>query len=92
MHVYTGADLNSAGDNRWFTFLCKLPRWDLDECGPGTEVAQALATLDRAMTGRLDGGDEDVTTIRNALRRCRHWWRHDRLVDERPPGGCASAS
>jgi hypothetical protein len=85
LHVYTGADLNSAGDNRWFTFLCKLPRWDLDECGPGTEVAQALATLDRAMTGRLDGGDEDVTTIRNALRRCRHWWRRDRLVDERPP-------
>ena len=37
--VYTGADLNSAGDNRWFTLLCKLPRWDLGSLGPDSEVA-----------------------------------------------------
>jgi hypothetical protein len=52
--VYTGADLNKAGDNKWFTFLCKLPRFDLD----GSEedavlVARSLDLLERAMRGSL---------------------------------------
>jgi hypothetical protein len=85
LDVYTGADLNSAGDNRWFTFLCKLPRWDLGQSGSGSEVATSLATLERAMTGRLDLGDDDVALLREAQRRCRHWWRDDRLDDDRPP-------
>lgn len=83
--VYTGPDLNSAGDNRWFTLLCKLPRWDVRDLGPDNEVARALGTLERAMTGRLDVAGPDGSIIEEAFRRSCHWWRGDRLRDDRPP-------
>jgi hypothetical protein len=83
--VFTGTDLNSAGDNRWFTFLCKLPRWSLGPDGPESELARSLATLERAMTGRLEVAGPDGTVLRDALHRGRYWWRHDRLRDDRPP-------
>jgi hypothetical protein len=85
LRIYTGSDLNSAGDNRWFTFLCKLPRWDLDAATPDSPVLGALTTLERAMTGRVQLDDQDRRIIGDSFRRSRQWWRHDRLPDDRPP-------
>ena len=48
--VYTGSDLNKAGDNKWFTLLCKLPRWELDP------VARREALLSARSTSRA--GDD----------------------------------
>ena len=83
--VYTGGDLNGAGDNRWFTLLCKLPRWDLDPPRVDGDIVRALGTLERTMTGRLDIPGDDGDVIREAYARARHWWRSDRLRDDRPP-------
>jgi hypothetical protein len=83
--VYTGADLNTAGDNRWFTLLCKLPRWDLRTLGPDSEVERALGTFERTMTGRLDLPDQDGAVVSEAYERSRDWWRRDRLIDDRSP-------
>ena len=85
LHVYTGADLNAAGDNRWFTLLCKLPRWDLEVPAPESPVVRVLGVLEGAMTGRLEFSGQDKEVINDAARWCRHWWRHDRLIDDRPP-------
>jgi hypothetical protein len=85
LDVYTGSDLNVAGDSRWFGFLCKLPRWDLAAQTPESGAMRALATLERAMTGRLEFTDPDRRLVYEALRRCQHWWRHDRLADDLPP-------
>jgi Sulfotransferase family len=85
LHVYTGADLNTAGDNRWFTLLCKLPRWAMDDGTPQSPAMRSLATLEMAMTGRLEFTPADRKLVEDALRRSRHWWRRDRLLDDRPP-------
>jgi Sulfotransferase family len=85
LNIYTGSDLNVAGDNRWFTSLCKLPRWDMEAPAPKSPVFRALATLEMAMTGRLEFTARDRRIVDEALRRNRHWWRYDRLIDDRPP-------
>ena len=85
VHVDTGTDLNTAGDNRWFTFLCKLPRWDLDARAPDSPAVRALAILEKAMTGCSGFTADDRRHITESFRRSRRWWRHDRLVDDRPP-------
>ncbi len=85
LNVYTGADLNYAGDNRWFTLLCKLPRWELGAQTPESGTMRALTALERAMTGRLEFNDQDRRIVNESLHRSRYWWRHDRLADDRPP-------
>lgn len=85
LNVYTGSDLNYPGDNRWFTFLCKLPRWDLAAQTPESGAMRALTAFERAMTGRLESTDQDRRIVHESLRRSRYWWRHDRLEDDRPP-------
>ncbi len=89
LDIYTGSDLNVAGDNRWFTFLCKLPRWDMEAPAPKSSVSRALATLETAMTGRVEFSAQDRRTLDEALRRDRHWWRYDRL-SRRPAAGLAA--
>jgi len=83
--VYTGADLNRAGDNEWFAFLCKLPRWDLEEAGPdAAALAGCLDLLERAMTGQVGPDRADRRTIRAVLERCRSWADgEERLPDDR---------
>ncbi len=85
LNIYTGSDLNYPGDNRWFTFLCKLPRWDLAAQTPESGAMRALTVLERAMTGRLEFTHQDRQIVHESLRRSRRWWRHDRLEDDRPP-------
>ena len=85
LDIYTGADLNRAGDNEWFAFLCKLPRWDLDPTGPDArQLAGCLDLLERAMTGQLGPDRADRRTIRMVLARCRAWaGGKDALPDDR---------
>jgi Sulfotransferase family len=85
LNVDTGSDLNTAGDNRWFTFLCKLPRWDLDARTPDSPTMRSLAVLETAMTGCAEFTAHDRTLVTESFRRSRSWWRIDRLVDDRPP-------
>jgi hypothetical protein len=82
--IYTGSDLNKAGDNKWFTFLCKLPRWDLDEVSEdGAFVARSLDLLERAMRGQLAPTWADRRSITEVLERCAS---HTDLSDDRPVG------
>lgn len=85
LNVDTGTDLNTAGDNRWFTLLCKLPRWDLDARMPDSPAMRSLAVLETAMTGCSEFTAHDRKLVSESYRRSRRWWRHDRLVDDRPP-------
>ena len=48
--IYTGSELNQAGDNEWFTLLCKLPRWKDDETD---SIMRSFDLLERAMQGML---------------------------------------
>lgn len=83
--VYTGADLNKAGDNKWFTLLCKLPRWDLDQLSPDAPlVGRSLDILERAMTGQFVPRRRDQKAITAVVERCTQWWRRDPLPDDRP--------
>jgi hypothetical protein len=85
LQVYTGSDLNKAGDNRWFTLLCKLPRWDLDPDGPdAADVHRVLAILEKAMTGLLVPTREDQRTISAVVRRCSAFAKQGDLRDDRP--------
>jgi len=86
LRVYTGSDLSAAGDNLWFTLLCKLPRWELE--GPAAEsedLARSFETLERAMTGRLTPERDDREWIDGVVTRCTTWWQTDRLPDDEPP-------
>ncbi len=84
LHVYTGSDLNKAGDNKWFTLLCKLPRWDLDPDGPDTaQVHRSLEILEKAMRGNLVPTREDRRTISAVVRRCAGWSKRHDLSDDR---------
>ena len=85
LHIYTGSDLNSAGDNRSFTLLCKLPRWDPDAPVSESPMMGALATLELAMTGRLEFTEPDRRIIDDAFRLSLDWWRNDRLDDDKTP-------
>lgn len=85
LDVYTGTDLNKAGDNKWFTLLCKLPRWDLDQAAPEASlVARSLDILERAMTGQLVPRRRDRRAIAAVVARCTEWWCRDPLPDDRP--------
>jgi hypothetical protein len=82
--VYTGTDLNKAGDNKWFSLLCKLPRWDLDPSGrDAAEVHRCLAILEKAMTGCLVPTREDRRTIAAVVRRCSAFSKQGDLKDDR---------
>jgi sulfotransferase family protein len=84
--VYLGADLNDASDNRWFTLLCKLPRWDpAAELEPGDPALRSLRVLERAMTGRLGPTRSERCVVADALERATDWWRRSPLPDDRPP-------
>jgi len=77
--VYTGGRLNGAGDNAWFTLLCKLPRWDLDDPEP---IIRSLALLERAMQGLLGPTKDDEKIISEAVERSASWMQRDRLTDD----------
>jgi hypothetical protein len=84
LHVYTGTNLNKAGDNKWFSLLCKLPRWDLDPNGPDApQVRHSLDLLEKAMTGLLVPTREDRRTISAVVRRCSTWSKQGDLSDDR---------
>ena len=83
--VYTGSELNRAGDNKWFTLLCKLPRFDLDEASPDAAlVARSLDLLERAMRGQLSPR-KDLRPILEVVERCLSVERAQPLPDDRPP-------
>jgi hypothetical protein len=83
--VYTGSSLNKAGDNKWFTLLCKLPRFDLEAGSPdATLVARSLSLLERAMTGQISP-QGDRRAIADVVERCRREAEARPLPDDRPP-------
>ncbi len=82
--VSTGSSLNKAGDNKWFTLLCKLPRYDLDVHSPDQIlVSRSLDLLERAMTGQISRGDRRA--IADVVERCQMEARARPLLDDRPP-------
>lgn len=84
--VYTGADLNRAGDNKWFTLLCKLPRWDLDELSAdAARITCSFDLLERAMTGKLAPAGADGRAIADIVARCIAWSARGDLPDDRSP-------
>ena len=84
LRVYTGSELNKAGDNKWFSLLCKLPRWDLDPEGPDAARAErALTVFEKAMTGLLVPTRKDRRTIAAVVRRCSAFAKQGDLSDDR---------
>jgi len=84
LEVYTGSSLNKAGDNKWFTLLCKLPRFDLEVNSPDEVlVSRSLDVLERAMTGQISRGDRRA--IADVVERCQMEARARPLLDDRPP-------
>jgi hypothetical protein len=82
--VFTGSNLNRAGDNKWFSLLCKLPRWDLDPDGPdGPAVRRSLQLLEKAMTGLLVPTRDERRAISEVVRRCSAWAEQGDLRDDR---------
>ena len=82
--IYTGAVLNKAGDNKWFSLLCKLPRFDLENPTDGIEVERSLELFERAMTGRL-AWTRDRGAIRSIVVRCQTQATLAPLWDDRSP-------
>lgn len=83
--VYTGSSLNKAGDNKWFTLLCKLPRFDLDLTSPDAVlITRSLDLLERAMSGQISARG-DRRAIADIVERCREESRSRPLADDRPP-------
>ena len=76
--IYTGSELNQAGDNEWFTLLCKLPRWTDDETD---SLMRSLALLERAMQGTLIPTSADRKMIAEVVDRCVNWARQGDLTD-----------
>jgi hypothetical protein len=61
---YTGADLNEQGDNQWFTLLLRRPRWYAEQVATGGgAIGPVLEVFEKAMTGRLEPGDDDLRSI-----------------------------
>jgi hypothetical protein len=84
LQVYTGSDLNKAGDNKWFTMLCKLPRWDPDPESPdAAQIRRSLSILEKAMTGLLVPTREDRRAISAVVHRCSAFARQGDLSDDR---------
>jgi hypothetical protein len=84
LQVYIGANLNKAGDNKWFTLLCKLPRWDPDPDGPdATQIRRSLSILEKAMTGVLVPTREDRRAISAVAHRCSDFTKQGDLRDDR---------
>ncbi len=82
--VYTGAVLNKAGDNKWFSLLCKLPRFSLDESSPDAEnFDRAVGLLERAMTGQLGPDRADRRLINELIERWATMKRQHPLPDDR---------
>jgi hypothetical protein len=82
--VYTGAVLNKAGDNKWFSLLCKLPRFSLDPSSPDAELFdRALDLLERAMTGQLGPDRADRRLVNQLIDRWAKMKREHPLPDDR---------
>jgi len=82
--VYTGSVLNKAGDNKWFSLLCKLPRFELDNGADAVQIERSLDLLERAMTGQLSWTRER-RTIKEIVDRCEARASLRPLWDDRSP-------
>jgi hypothetical protein len=52
--IYTGADLNTSGDNLWFTLLLRRPSWYREQTArAGGEIPGVVEIFEQAMVGRL---------------------------------------
>jgi hypothetical protein len=82
--VYTGCVLNKAGDNKWFSLLCKLPRFSLDPSSRDSQdFYRALDMLERAMTGQLGPDRADRRFINQLIDRWARMKREHPLPDDR---------
>jgi hypothetical protein len=82
--IYTGAVLNKAGDNKWFSLLCKLPRFSLDASSPdAANFDRAVGLLERAMTGQLGPDRADRRLINELIERWATMKRQHPLPDDR---------
>jgi hypothetical protein len=82
--VYTGCVLNKAGDNKWFSLLCKLPRFSLDPSSRDSELFyRALDLLERAMTGQVGPDRADRRLINQLIDRWAKMKREHPLPDDR---------
>ncbi len=82
--VYTGCVLNKAGDNKWFSLLCKLPRFSLDPSSPDAELFdRCVDLLERAMTGQLGPDRADRRFINQLIDRWAKMKRERPLPDDR---------
>ncbi len=82
--IYTGAVRNRAGDNKWFSLLCKLPRFSMDESSPDAELFdRAVGLLERAMTGQLGPDRADRRLINELMERWATMKRRHPLPDDR---------
>jgi len=79
--IYTGSELNQAGDNEWFTLLSKLPRWTDDET---ESLMRSFALLELSMQGMLGPTRDDRRTIAEVVDRCCAWTRQGDLPDDMP--------
>ena len=83
--VYIGADMNPACDNRWFTMLGKLPRWDLTAAlEPDSQTMHSFGVIENAMTGRLRPNRTERRLIAAIRDRCLDLKQRDPLPDDRP--------
>ena len=78
LSIYTGTELNKAGDNEWFTLLCKLPRWNGDET---SSIMRSFELLEQAMQGMLGPTRKDRKVIAEIVGRCMAWIRQGDLSD-----------
>ena len=76
--IYTGAQLNPAGDNEWFTMLCKLPRWQEDETD---SIMRSFDLVERAMQGVLGPTRGERKEISQIVGRCTAWIAQGDLPD-----------
>jgi hypothetical protein len=76
--IYTGAQLNKAGDNEWFTMLCKLPRWRQDET---ESIIRSFDLVERAMRGTLGPTRGERKEIAEIVGRCTAWIARGDLLD-----------
>jgi hypothetical protein len=82
--IYTGCVLNKAGDNTWFSLLCKLPRFSLDPSSPEAELFdRALDLLERAMTGQGAPDRADHRLVNQLIDRWAKMKREHPLPDDR---------
>jgi hypothetical protein len=84
--VYIGSDINAACDNRWFTMLGKLPRWDLTAAlEPDSPTMRSFGLLEKAVTGRLRPNGTERRLVADIRDRCLDQSARDPLPDDRPP-------